>query len=76
MFAPMHHHHVKNDLLCRNGLQKDKADLDEQEFLKKNEDYDYNFEQLKEIAKELLFSGAFRSIRNNNGHTPLELLRD
>ena len=36
--------------------------------------YEETFEKLKEIGKELLFSGASRTIRNKNGDTPLELL--
>ena len=36
--------------------------------------YNEAFEKLKEIGKELLFSGAQRSARNNNGDTPLMLL--
>ena len=36
--------------------------------------YNEAFEKLKEIGKELLFSGAQRSAKNNNGHTPLDLL--
>lgn len=36
--------------------------------------YEDTFEKLKEIGKELLFCGASRSIRNKNGHSPIELL--
>ena len=36
--------------------------------------YNDAFEKLKEIGKELLFSGAQRSARNNIGDTPLDLL--
>ena len=36
--------------------------------------YEDTFEKLKEIGKELLFSGALRTIRNNEGQTPLQLL--
>ena len=36
--------------------------------------YNEAFEKLKEIGKELLFSGAQRSARNNNGDMPLMLL--
>ena len=36
--------------------------------------YHDTFEKLKEIGKELLFNGASRSIKNKDGHTPLDLL--
>ena len=36
--------------------------------------YKEAFEKLKEIGKELLFSGAQRSAKNNNYYTPLMLL--
>ena len=36
--------------------------------------YEETFEKLKEIGKELLFSGASRTVKNNNDETPLELL--
>ncbi len=36
--------------------------------------YEETFEKLKEIGKELLFSGASRTIINVNRDTPLDLL--
>ncbi len=37
-------------------------------------EYDDTFEKLKEIGKELLFSGASRIIENNDGDTPQDLM--
>ena len=34
-----------------------------------------NFEKVKNIIKELIFSGAERSITNNEDQTPLDLLQ-
>lgn len=38
------------------------------------EDETKNFEKLKNIGKELLFSGASRSITNAHGQLPIDLL--
>lgn len=46
-------------------------DLEEEERV-----YDETFKKLKDIGKELLFSGAERTIKNNKGFTPLELLEN
>ena len=43
---------------------------DEQE----EREYEDTFERLKEIGKELLFSGAKRQITNKEGDTPLDIL--
>lgn len=36
--------------------------------------YSETFDKLKEIGKELLFSGASRSLENKDGLTPIQLL--
>lgn len=46
-------------------------DLEEEERV-----YDDTFKKLKDIGKELLFSGASRTIKNKKGFTPLELLEN
>lgn len=46
----------------------------EDEDLEDEREYEDTFEKLKEIGKELLFSGAERSATNNEGLTPLDLL--
>lgn len=70
---------------CKNVelLIKYSANIDAQDFngytplhiavVRLSQDAD-NFEDYKRIMKELLFNGANRGIKNDKGHTPLDLL--
>ena len=51
-----------------DGSELEDEDAEDERF------YEDTFEKLKEIGKELLFSGASRIINNNKGETPLDLL--
>lgn len=35
-----------------------------------------NFEKVKNIVKELIFSGASREVKNNQGRTPRDLIEE
>lgn len=48
--------------------------MEDDDFEEEERVYDDTFQKLKEIGKELLFSGASRTIENKNGETALELL--
>ena len=61
------------DIMAQRGENEDEL---EDEFLEDELEYEDTFEKLKEIGKELLFSGAMRSITNNDGLTPLDLLEN
>ena len=56
--------------------QRGSADPDEMNEQEWEQEAEYNdtFDKLKEIGKELLFSGASRTISNKAGLTPLQLL--
>jgi len=62
------------DMVAQRGGENE-SDMQSEDF----EDerlYEETFEKLKEIGKELLFSGSSRSIENSHGETPLDLLEN
>ena len=60
-----------NEMMAQRGENEDEL---ENEDMQDEQMYEETFEKLKEIGKELLFSGASRMETNNDGQTALDLL--